>query len=228
MRRFFPGGSRTPLYLALVLFVPLYLTALQAASLAIDRPQTFKLKKQVVVDESTTGIPDASGNTGAGKEIKVDRWPNGQVELRTSNTTEQRIWLWALLPVGLLVLAGIALQWIRHGAYLACAAASVLAVACTWRLDRWEANHTARYPLGFDLVPKSSSGDRLDPGEWETSAREASSELRTFVIALAVFLAFCMLASAFLQRRRAPLDTPLPGDLASSHLGDAPGTGGAL
>ena len=225
MRSLFTRPSRTPLYLALVLFVPLYLTALQAASLAIDRPQTFKITKQVVVDESTTGIPDASGNLDSGKEIKLDRWPNGQIELRTSTHTEQRIWLWALLPIGLLLLAGLLLQRVRYGTYLTCAAASVLALACTWRLDRWEANHTTRYPLGFDLVPKSSSGNRLDPGEWETSAREASSELRTFVIALAIFLALCMLVSAYVARRRAPLDTPLPGDPVAPVTGRV-GTGG--
>ena len=225
MRHLFNRHSKTPLYLALVLFVPLYLTALQGASLALDRPQTFKITKKVVVDESTTGIPDASGNVDAGKEIKLDRWPNGQIELPTSNATERRIWLWALLPAGILLLAGIALQWVRLGAYLTCAAASVLALAATARLDRWSTNHTKRFPLGFDLVPKASRGDRFDPGEWETSAREASSELRTFVIALAIFLALCMLASAYMARRRAPLDTPLPGEPVRPIIGHV-GTGG--
>ncbi len=207
----FTRPSRLPFYLALVLALPLFLTSLQSSSLRLDRPQLFKLKGSSEVTSGTAGIPDASGNTGStAEEATYKRWPDGYREEPTTTALERRIWLWGLIPVLVLVGVGLTVSRIRHGTYLTLAAGIALALATTWRLDQWAARHTKAYPIGYDLKPNASPEDRFLKGEWEASARQAASEMRWFVIALAVGLMVVLAAGAYMRGRRAPIDTPLP------------------
>ena len=208
----FTRPSKLPFYFALILALPLFLTALQSSSLALDHPQLFKIKGSGQVTTGTAGIPDASGNVGkSNDEASYARWPGGLREEPTTAALERRIWLWALVPVGILIAVGLALARIRHGTYATLVAGIALAMAATWRLDTWAARHTQRYPLGYDLKPKLSPEDRFLKGEWEQSARQAASEMRWFVVALAAGLVVVLLATAYARTRRARLDTPLPG-----------------
>ena len=207
----FAKRSNLPVYLALVLALPLFLVALQSSSLANERPQQHKLKTSSVVTSGGSGVPDSSGNVGTDAATSFERWPGGIEQKQASGSTEKSIWLWALVPVGVLIAVGVLLGWIRYGAYALCIAGGLLAVASTWRLDEWTRRHTNRYYLGFDLVPSADkAGNTLDKGEWEASARTAAGEMRTFVLVLAGLLFLSMLLSAYLRTRRAPLDTPLP------------------
>jgi hypothetical protein len=207
----FTRPTRLPFYFALILALPLFLTALQSSSLALDRPQLFKIKGNDQITTGTAGIPDASGNVGSTDEqASYQRWPGGLREEPTTSALERRIWLWALLPVGILVGIGLVLSRIRHGTYATLIAGMALAMAATWRLDAWAARHTARYPLGYDLKPNKSPEDRFLKGEWEHSARQAASEMRWFVVVLAAGLIAVLLVTAYLKKRRAGLDAPLP------------------
>ena len=199
----FTRPSRLPLLLALVFALPVLLLTVQCASLALDRPQTFKIKgTSKALGESTNGIPDASGKISTSAGNKNPRWPGNVVEKSTSSSQERKIWLWSLLPVGLLLLVGFLLRWLRWGAYILTVAASVIAIGVTWRLDRWTAHHSSRYPLGVDLWPKSSRESTFDKGEWETTAHQAAREMRLFVVVLAALIFLAMAGAAYLKRKR--------------------------
>lgn len=218
--------SNLPLYLAMVLTLPLFLVALQSSSLANEKPQQHKLKTSSVVTTGGSGVPDSSGNVGTDPAATFVRWPGGIEQKQASTSTEETIWLWALVPVGIVIGIGILLGWVRYGAYALCIAGGLLALASTWHLDEWTRRHSNRYYLGFDLIPSADkAGNTLDKGEWEASARNAASEMRTFVLVLAALLFLAMLAGAYLRKRRAPLDTPLPGEPTAPIMGTV-GTGG--
>ncbi len=111
---------------------------------------------------------------------------NGKEYPPTSHT-EVRIWLLSLIAPAILIAVGtLAVAAGRHGVYASSAAAIVLVLLLTARLDEWTARHTHRFPLGVDLVgPSDPSGDKLDPGQWENSARETALSIGHWTIGLA-------------------------------------------
>jgi hypothetical protein len=125
--------------------------------------------------------------------------------------TEARIWLLSLVaPVAVVAVGMLAVAAGRHGVYASAAAAIVLVLALTDRIDAWTHRHTHRYPLGVDLIgPSDPSGDKLDPGQWEHSARSTALSLGHWTIALAA-AAVAIAALLEIRRRRGPLPPAAP------------------
>jgi Flp pilus assembly protein TadB len=125
---------------------------------------------------------------------------NGHQHPPTS-ATEARIWLLAVVPSVILLLVGVlAIPFGRHGLYVSAVAAIVLVLMVTHDLDKWTRRHTLRFPLGVDLIGANNpSGNKLDPGQWEQSARETSLSLGHWTIGLA---AAAILIAAVLEFRR--------------------------
>jgi hypothetical protein len=171
MRRL-PVISKAPLGIAAFIAIPLFFSALMASSLAVEKPH-------------------------------VVQWRDGSV-LHTvfhdpAASNELRIWLWALLPPVLLVLAGWVATRLPYGFYVACVAAIVDAMAVVHKTSTWSAHHTARFPQGVDLIPTSNISNRYDPGEWEGQARQTALSLEHWTIGLALA---AILAAVLLEARR--------------------------
>lgn len=170
--------GRAPLGLAGFLAMPVFFAALMAASLAIEKPR--------VVEWSRPG----------GHLARIFHDPTA--------SNEARIWLLALVPPLLLVVAGLVASYVPFGVYVTCVAAVVDAVAITWRLHRWEVHHTARFPYGEDLLADQTNSSSLNRGEWEHDAAQTVHSFEHYTIGLAVAAAAISLFLTF-RRRRAPV-----------------------
>ncbi len=200
------GGSRAPLAIAAFIAIPLFFSSLMTASLALEKPH-------------------------------VIQWRDGARLLTTwhdpTTANEARIWLWALLPPALLVVAGWVASRLPLGFYVACVAAIVDAMAVVHRLDVWTRHHTARFPNGVDLIPASNvQSNKYDPGEWEGNARATALSLEHWTIGIA--LAAMLVVGGLAVRRRyfgrpgpETAFTPVEGvhapDATPPGLGDATG-----
>jgi len=186
--------SRAPLAIAAFIAIPLFFSSLMAASLAVEKP-------------------------------RVVQWHDG-AKLHThfhdpSSANELRVWLWALLPSVLLVLAGWIATRLPQGFYVACIAAIVDAMAVVHKTRTWELHHAARFPPGVDLIPGNSISNRYDPGEWEAQARQTALSLEHWTIGVAL-AAMLVLAALTLRRHfvsRRLLDSY--GQLEGIHAPDA-------
>ncbi len=143
--------------------------------------------------------------------------------------TEARIWLWALLPPALLSLIGWICTRLPLGWYVACVAGLIEPMAVVHRLNTWTAHHTARFPNGVDLIPKSNaSSNQYDPGEWEKIARETALSLSHWTIGVAL-AGIVAMGVIYVRRRffsRQPFmaaAVPDDGVLESVHAPDATG-----
>ena len=105
-----------PLAVAGLLGAPLFFCSLMATSLAIARPRIVTW-------------------THHGKRISRFHAPAASVEAR--------IWLWALVPLALLLGVGLLASLWRFGGFVSCAAGIVLALAVTHRVNEWARHHTA-------------------------------------------------------------------------------------
>jgi hypothetical protein len=132
-------------------------------------------------------------------------------EHSATSGTEARIWLLSLIgPVVLVAIGALAVAAGRHGVYASAAAAIVLVLALTDRIDTWTHRHTHRFPLGVDLIgPSDPSGDKLDPGQWEQSARSAALSIGHWTIALAAAAAV-IAALLEIRRVRRIASAPMP------------------
>jgi hypothetical protein len=192
--------GKGPLGIAAFIAIPLFFSSLMAASLAVEKP-------------------------------RVVQWRDGSILHQRfhdpSASNELRIWLWALLPPLLLVLAGWVATYLPYGFYVACVAAIVDAMAVVHKTRTWELHHTARFPQGVDLIPTNSISNRYDAGEWEAQARQTALSLEHWTIGLA--LAAMLVAAALIVRRRyfARRAVDTFGPLESVHAPDAtpPGLG---
>jgi hypothetical protein len=189
-----------PLGIAAFIAIPLFFSSLMSASLAVEKPH-------------------------------VVQWRDGSALQQRfhdpSASNELRIWLWALLPPLLLVLAGWVATRLPYGFYVACVAAIVDAMAVVHKTRTWELHHAARFPQGVDLIPTNSISNRYDPGEWEGQARQTALSLEHWTIGLA--LAAMLASAALIVRRRyfARRAADSFGPLESVHAPDAtpPGLG---
>jgi hypothetical protein len=176
IRRAFRRGSKAPLGLAGLLSITLYFAALMASSLAVDEPRVF------------------------------ERVRRGKVVLRyeqSSNATEAKIWLLALVPVGILLAVGlVAMLWRRGGLYVVSGAAIVISLLLPHRLDEWTARHTRRFPLGVDLIEDRNTSSLAAQGEWEQNARDTVISLAHWTIGIAVAAAVIVAGLALLRRLR--------------------------
>jgi hypothetical protein len=178
-------APRAPIAIAALMAVPLFFCSLMAASLAVEKPHTYQWVR-------------------GGRLVTTWHPP--------TNANEARIWLLALVPPALLLLAGLVVMPIPYGFYLVCLGAIVDALAVTHRLDRWVAHHTRRFPDGVDLVPASNpASDKIAPGEWEAKARDTALSLSHWTIGIAIAAALIVAALAVRRRllgRRAPVLQP--------------------
>ena len=175
-------APKAPLAVAGILATPLFFVALMAMSLALEKPTVHHVLK--------------NGKLGD---------PSG--------STERAIWLLALVPPLALVLIGVVGMLIgRAGVITSSLTAITAALVLLVPLDTWTSRHTARYPDGIDLIPRSSTSDLYLRGEWEGTARHTAEQLGIATIVLAG-LALGFLALFELRRRRgvaAPVPPPPP------------------
>lgn len=184
------GRSRAPLGIAAFLAIPLFFCALMASTLAQEKPRTIQWQG------CKSGI--------------CTIWHDPT----TANVA--RIWLFALLPSLVLVVIGFAASRIPLGFYVPCVAAIIEAMAVVHKTATWERHHTARYPVGVDLIPKSQSFSNLwDRGEWESDARDTALSLQhwTIGIALAAILvmALLLLRGRYKARKPGVVGVPVEG-----------------
>jgi hypothetical protein len=177
IRRAFRRASKAPLGLAGLLSITIFFAALMASSLAIDKPRVF------------------------------ERHRHGKVVLhyeQSSNATEARIWLVALIPVAiLLAVALLAMLWRRGGLYVVSAAAIAISLVLPHRLDTWTARHTRRFPIGVDLIKDADPSNLASRGEWEQNARDTVISLTHWTIGIAIG-ALAIVAGLTLLRRLRP------------------------
>lgn len=198
MRRLAPP-TKAPLGLAGFLALPLFFASLMAASLALEKPRVIEWSR-----------------------------PAGRIARTYHNaagSTEARIWLFALIPPLLLVLAGWLASFVPYGLYLACVAAVVDGLALTLRLHRWQVHHTARFPNGEDLLPDSTTSSSLARGEWEKDAADTVRSLVHYTIGLAIVGALIALYLAHRRRRQVRV-APLRPGTEVQQTGGAPTTSG--
>jgi hypothetical protein len=190
-----PSRGRAPWAIGSFIAIPLFFSSLMASTLAQEKPR-------VVQWHGCKGI--------------CTTWH------QPSSATEARIWLWALLPPLLLSFIGWLCTRLPLGWYIACVAAVFEAVAVVHRLDTWTAHHTARFPVGVDLIPSTNSAsNQYDPGEWEKLARSTALSLEHWTIGVGG--AAAGVAAALYVRRRFFARSPITGvaPLEGVHAPDA-------
>jgi hypothetical protein len=173
----FRSAPKAPLAVAAILATPLFFTALMAVSLAVEKPAV--LGHVLRHGRLVAKLGDPAGST------------------------ERTIWLLAVLfPVALLVVGALAMLLGRIGVVASALAAIAATVALLVPLQTWTARHTARYPVGIDLVPRSAASDDIYlRGEWEGQARKTARQLGTVTIVIAG-LAIVVLGLLEVRRRR--------------------------
>jgi hypothetical protein len=200
------GRSRGPLAIAAFISIPLFFSALMAATLALEKPRKYEWK--------------------GGRHGLLTTWHDPT----TANIAS--IWLWAILPPLVLCVIGLVAMRLPFGFYIPCAAAIPIAMAVVHRTALWERHHTARYPVGVDLVPPvNAASDKFDQGQWEETARETALSLQHWTIGIALASALVMAAlyvrRRFFSRRPIGVEPPLEGihapDATLPGLGDPGG-----
>jgi len=175
-------APRAPLAVAGILATPLFFVALMAFSLKLDKPSV------------------EIGKSGA----KVLGDPAG--------STVATIYLLSFGVSALVVLVGLAAMFLPGrvaGIAASAVAAIVVAVALLLPLGTWEDEHTARYPLGVDLIPKKSVEDLILRGEWEDNASRTAHQIGLWTIAIAI-AAIVISVAVDIRRRRGHMPPPVP------------------
>ena len=178
------GLPRAPLAVGGILATPLFFVGLMTMSLAVEKPSVHHVLRH---GRRMTALGDPAG------------------------VTEAKIWLLALAPALVLVLVAAGAMLIgRAGVIVTSLAAIALTTSLLVPIDGWAARHTARFPVGVDLIPPSAgSADVYLGGEWEGTARHTAEQLGAATIGIAVAaLAIVLLLEA--RRRRGPVAPPPP------------------
>jgi hypothetical protein len=194
--------SKAPLAIAAFIGIPLFFSTLMAATLALEKPVKYQ-------------------------------WKGGEHGLLTtyhdpSTRNVVTIWLLAMVPPLVLTLIGWIATRLPLGFYIPCITAIAMAVAVVHKTAIWERHHTARYPVGVDLIPPTNAAsDKFDRGQWEHMARETAVSLQHWTIGVALASALLM-AGLYVRRRffsRKPVGRD--GQLEGIHATDAtiPGLG---
>jgi hypothetical protein len=140
-----------------------------------------------------------------------------------TSATEAKIWLLALVPPLAIVLVGAVSVLLGRLGTIASAVAAILASSLLLLpLGAWVREHTARYPDGVDLIPKSAgSQDIYLRGEWEGLARHTADQLGAAAIVLS---AIAIVLTLFFEYRRRRGITPVPVPPPPETAGGAPTT----
>jgi len=174
--------------------MPLFFVGLMAMSLAVEKPSVGHALKR-------------------GKTVTVLGDPTG--------ATEAKIWLLAAAPPLALALLGVASMLLgRAGVVVTSLGAIALSIVLLVPLGGWANGHTARYPLGVDLTPPSSSGDIYLRGEWEANAKRTADQLGIATMSIAgAAIAIVLLLEL---RRRRGLERPVPPPPPLTAMGGVP------
>ena len=174
--------SKAPLSVAGILATPLFFVALMAFSLRFDEPSVRVAANGARVVEEPLG------------------------------STVALIYLLSFGVSAAVVLVGVAAMLVPGrvaGVVVPALGAIGVTVALLLPLDTWEADHTARYPLGVDLIPKRSVEDLMLRGEWEENARRTAQEIGFWTIVIAV-AAIVITVALEIRRRRGVESPPVP------------------
>jgi hypothetical protein len=197
-----PSQGRGPLAIAAFIGIPLFFSSLMAASLALEKPHVYQWK--------------------GGAHGLLTTWHDPT----TANIAS--VWLWAIVPPLVLVAVGLVATRLPLGFYIPCVAAIVIAMAVVHKTATWERHHTARYPVGVDLIPPANAAsDKFDRGQWEHMARETSVSLQHWTIGVALAAAAVMLVLYIRRRFFSRRPVLAHGQLEGIHATDAtpPGLG---
>jgi hypothetical protein len=183
-------ASHAPLAIAAFMAIPLFFSSLMASTLAQEKPYVV----------AWNGCHSGTCTT----------WHD------PTTATEVRIWLWALVPPLVLVLAGWIATRLPLGFYISCVAAIVIAMAVVHKTATWERHHTDRFPWGVDLIPANQpQSNHWDPGQWEAEARSTALSLQHWTIGIAIaaaaLTAFLWARKRYVNRPRIEAETPLEG-----------------
>jgi hypothetical protein len=161
--------NKGPLAVAGLLGAPLFFCSLMASSLAIARPRIVSWVHN-------------------GKLISRYHPPAASVEAR--------IWLWALVPLAILLAVGLLASLWRFGGFVSCVTAIVLAFGVTRNVDKWARHHTLRWPRGIDNIPDAWTTDEVPRGAWEKEAAQTAFSLShwTMGLAVAIMLVYLLLS----------------------------------
>jgi hypothetical protein len=174
--RFPSSRGRAPVGIAAFLAIPLFFCSLMASTLAQEK--AHKIQWQ-----------------GCHHICTVWQTPT------TAN--ELRIWLLAFVPSLVLVLVGFVASRLPLGFYVPCVASIVIAMAVVHKTSLWARHHTARFPVGVDLIPPSNHfSDLWSKGEWEQEARDTALSLQHWTIGIALG-AMLVMALLWLRSHRA-------------------------
>ena len=191
-----PSRGRGPLAIAAFIAIPLFFSSLMAASLALEKPHKYQWK--------------------GGPHGLLTTWHDPT----TGNIAS--IWLWALVPPLVLVAVGFVATRLPLGFYVPCVAAIVIAMAVVHKTATWERHHTARYPVGVDLIPPANAAsDKFDRGQWEHMARQTALSLQHWTIGVALASAAVMLGLYIRRRFFSRRPVLAHGQLESIHATDA-------
>jgi MFS family permease len=182
----FRRAPKGPLSVGAILAMPLFFSALMAVSLALEKPTVELVVKN-------------------GQTVEKLGDPSGANELA--------IYLFALLfPVAVMLVGAAATLIGRAGVVVSAGAAIVASILLLVPLNTWTERHTARYPDGVDLIPKSSNEDIYLQGEWEDRAETTAQQLGIVTIVLGG-VAIGVFALLEVRRRRGvvpPVPPPPP------------------
>ena len=174
------GASKAPLAVAGILATPLFFVGLMAFTLKFDVPSHHLAKNGLVIGDPT-------------------------------KATVGKIYLYSLAVSGGVVLIGVLAMSLRSR--LAVIVPAVTAIVATslllLPLGTWEVEHTARYPLGVDLIPKSDPEDLILRGEWEQNAHATARQIGFWTIAMSV-VAIAISIIFEVRRRRGIVGPPVP------------------
>lgn len=182
-------ARKAPLAVAGILATPIFFVALMAFSLWLDKP-TVEVTK-------------------SGAEVLGD----------PSRTTVAAIYLLSFAVSAGIVLVGVVALLLppKTAIFAPPVAAIVVTVALLVPLDRWEAEHTARYPDGVDLIPKRDPSDLILRGEWEENARRTAEQIGLWTIVMATVAIAIALALRIRRRRGIVAPPPAPPPPEISH-----------
>jgi hypothetical protein len=171
-------ASKAPVAVGGILALPLFFVGLMAFSLKLDKPSHELTKK------GTLALGDPTkGTIGT-------------------------IYLLALAVSAGVVLVGVFASLLRSrlAPVIPAFAGIVAAVLLLLPLGTWAAEHTKRYPLGVDNIPRASPQDLSLRGEWEGTARTTARQIGLAAIGIAI--AAILLSVALEARRRRGIEGP--------------------
>ena len=171
-------ASKAPLAVAGILALPIFFVGLMAFALRFDKPTHHLTAK------GTVALGDPTGGTV------------GTIYLTAFGVSA------AVVAMGVLA----CLLRSRLAAVVPAVAGIVATVLLLLPLGTWAADHTARFPLGVDNIPKASPQDLTLRGEWEAGAQKTAREIGFGAIGMAI--GAILLTVALDVRRRRGIEGP--------------------